>query len=197
MRRSPSGWATTPAPPEPVETPPEEDILDTTTTGPDGPTYGVEPPPQNRRLPVVELPSRTGGSRWWVGLHHGSGASTLAALDGSDALHGWPVHPAGQDVVVVARQTVQGLTAAQDAARDYASGRVPCLRILALVTVPAFKGKLPPELAQMLKVTAGGFPRHFTAEWHPEYMFHLDPRQVRASRHHQRILRTVHRIQKG
>lgn len=200
MRRSPSGWATVPAPPEPVETPPEEDILETTVTGSDGPIPGVEPPGPDDQLPMLTVHSRTGTRRWWVGAHHGAGASTLARLDdpeGPDALHGWPINRDGQEIVVVARETAQGITAARALARHYASGEIPGVRILALVTVPAFKGRLPVELAQELKLAASLFPRHYQAEWHPDYMFHNDPLNARANRANQKILRTIHRIPKG
>jgi len=197
--REPSGWATHTAPVAPPPPRPEDELLDTTPTGPTGPIPGVTPPPAQDQLPILHLPSRTTTTVWWVGVHGGSGASTLAALDDPTtdcSTHGWPTHPDGQDVVVVARETAQGLAAATAAARHYASGEIPA-RVLALVTVPAMRGKLPGPLAAPLRLVAGCFPIHYRTEWHPEYMLHPDPRSAPADRATVKVIRTIHQLQKG
>lgn len=194
-----SGWGL-PVAPEVIEEEnvPDDDLLDTEITGPDGPIPGVTPPRHAHQLPILNLPSRNNGVVWWVSTHGGSGASTLAALDGApDAVHGWPTHPDGQDVVLVARRSALGLTAAMRAMTHYASGEIPGVNVLGVVIVPTHKGKTHPEITRLLTLTRGVAPRIWETDFHPDYLAHLDPHQAPASKQDRRLIKTIHTITKG
>ena len=92
---------------------------------PAAPQPGVPVPDTADRLPRVQQ----GGvaTIWWVGVHGGAGESTLASLGGRTraAGHAWPMtHTRGtfHRVALVARTNYVGLTAAQRAATEWASG---------------------------------------------------------------------------
>ena len=85
---------------------------DTAPTGATGTIPGMRPPAWEDQLDGYAVEhSRTGGSYWWMGAHHGAGEATMAALDpnGAAAGHAWPLHPAGSHVVVVARETASSI----------------------------------------------------------------------------------------
>lgn len=195
---APSRWATARTRERPAPTPivEEHDVDDLTVTGPTHPSPGVPVPDIVDQLSVRTLPSRTSGLHWWLGVHGGSGASTLAALDenGADARHVWPTHRDGQNVVIVCRESVQGLTAARNAAQHWASGELRNVNLLALVTVPAVPGKLDRKLDRLMHVVSGGFPRHYRTEWHPQYMTTLDPNAVVPNRRVRTVIRTIDKL---
>lgn len=196
MARQPSGWGQ-PQPTPVTEPAPTEELLDTTVTGADGPIPGVLPPPPADQLPLIPSPSRTHGEHWWVGLHGGAGASTLARMDtpgGPDALHGWPVHEDGQEVILVAREDARGLAAAQRGIQHYVSGTIPGVHVLALVTVPSQRGKVPADLARQLRLLRGLVPLVLTMDWAPDYLWDLEPTPTR---HTRTLIRTIHRITEG
>ncbi|WP_436772864.1 DUF6668 family protein [Yinghuangia sp. YIM S09857] len=106
---------------------------------------------------------------WWVGCHGGAGVSTLVAAvpGGRDAERAWPLPPDRRTnrVVLVARTNSDGLHAAQDAARQWAAGRVPGVTVLGLAAVADAPGRLPRPLAALLHLVGGGVPRLWVVPW--------------------------------
>ncbi|WP_460811274.1 DUF6668 family protein [Microlunatus endophyticus] len=101
----------------------------------------------------------------------------MAGLDDSWAAagHGWPnrpspdrlptVHQTVHQTVIVARSHVAGLRAAQTAARQWASGRVPSIHLLGLIIVADAPGRLPRPLRELQQLVSGGVPRTWTVPW--------------------------------
>ncbi|GAA0439029.1 hypothetical protein GCM10010357_70540 [Streptomyces luteireticuli] len=86
---------------------------------------------------------------------------------GVDANRAWPALPGGHParVVLVARSSVHGLTAAQQAARQWAAGAVPGAVLLGLVVVADAPGRLPRPLRDLHRLVTGGVPRTWTVPW--------------------------------
>ncbi|WP_125264874.1 DUF6668 family protein [Streptomyces alboflavus] len=119
-------------------------------------------------LPVAAASMAPHGGWLWLGCHGGAGVSSLAHAvpGGLDAERLWPApgafrHP----VVLVCRSHAAGLTAAQTAARQWASGAVPGADLLGLVVVADAPGALPRPLKDLLQLIRGGFPRTWLAPW--------------------------------
>ena len=106
---------------------------------------------------------------WWVGVHGGAGETTLEQLlDGSRAAgHAWPQPVSGGTVpvVLVARSNWRGLTAAQHAATEWASGNLDNVELLGLVIIADAPGKLPRPLKDLGVLVAGGVPRVWHVPW--------------------------------
>lgn len=125
---------------------------------------------------VDRLPRRrwtVSATVWWVGVHGGSGESSLAALlpSSRSSGHAWPVPPSWPTlgvparVILVARSNARGLQAAQHAAAEWASGGVPEVDLLGLVMVADAPGKLPRGLRDLAGLVAGGVPRTWRIPW--------------------------------
>ncbi|WP_436788049.1 DUF6668 family protein [Yinghuangia sp. YIM S10712] len=87
---------------------------------------------------------------------------------GADSgIRAWPVRPdSGMTyVILVARTHVRGLTAAQTAARQWASGHANGVVLLGLVAVADAPGRLPKDLRESLRFVAGGVPRLWRIPW--------------------------------
>jgi hypothetical protein len=141
----------------------------------------VEPVPRHRRLPVWSGPvtPHLGGSDaddlgsaewWWLGVHGGSGVSTLAALlpGGAHAHRCWPdpAHGGPRVVVLVCRTHLAGLGQARDAARQWASADVPAGLLLGgAVAVADSPGRPARPQAEALRLLAGAVPRLWTVPW--------------------------------
>lgn len=129
----------------------------------------VQIPKGADRLPTRQV--AVGASIWWLGAHGGAGESTLAslALESQSAGHAWPIpsDPRSRNrIVVVARTNYAGLMAAQDVAREWASGATADLiDLLGLVLVADAPGRRPKELRQLEQHIAGGYPRLWTLPW--------------------------------
>jgi hypothetical protein len=138
-------------------------------TGPAAPQAGVSVPDTADRLPRRSqmLPAKV----WWLGVHGGAGESTLAALaqDTRAAQHGWPIADpptTATNVVLVARSNYQGLTAAQRAATEWASGALGgAVNLGGLVLIADAPGRLPKPLRDLQQVVGGGLPRVWTLPW--------------------------------
>ncbi len=75
-------------------------------------------------------------------------------------------------VVLVARTNYAGLTAAQHAAREWASGSLgDAVRLEGLVLVPDQPGRLPKELRQLSQLVSGGVPRTWSTLWVDAWRF--------------------------
>jgi hypothetical protein len=140
-----------------------------TVWGPTRPQAGVQlPPGEVPALPwIVTVPADAGG--WFVGVHGGSGASTMAALvAGSQATTGAWVAAGGAQlrVVLVCRSSLHGLTAARSAMTTWAAGSAPAgVTVMGLVVMADAPGRLPRPLGQALDVIAGGVPRCWRLPW--------------------------------
>lgn len=111
---------------------------------------------------------------WVVGATGGAGESTIASLiPGARAAdHRWPdLATLGPKypVVLCARTSLHGLTGAQRAAAQWAAGQLPDVDLLGLVLLADAPGKLPPPLADFVKVIAGGVPRTWSLPWMPSW----------------------------
>ena len=169
-----SGGAPAPAP---TPTPPP------TPSGPvtvSAPQAGVPVPDQADRLPRRETAAQA--TVWWLGVHGGAGETSLSLVSAGSrpADHAWPIPSARgmlNRVVLVARTNYVGLTAAQHAAREWASGSLgETIRLEGLVLVPDLPGRLPKELRLLSQLVGGGVPRTWSVPWVNAWRFGaLDP----------------------
>lgn len=143
------------------------------------------------------LPSRsitTTAALWVVGAHGGAGESTLADLDPQWAAagHAWPVDDRTElppAVVLVARTHAAGLTAAQHALAQWASGGAGSeIALLGLILVNDAPGRLPKPLRHLADHVAGGAPRVWHLGWIEEWRLGLPPTETRRSRQLTRLL---------
>jgi hypothetical protein len=109
---------------------------------------------------------------WLLGCHGGAGVSTLIATYQRhglrDAARYWPMAPPGlprSAVLLVARTSHAGLSAAQGAAQQWASGAVPGVRLAGLVLVADAPGRLPKPLGEFAQLVAGGVPSCWRLPW--------------------------------
>lgn len=154
-------------PPAPVELPPVPVVA--------GPQYGVPVPDRADRLP--QRPTPYTATVWWLGVSGGAGESTLAALaQGSrPAEHAWPIPETPgilNRVVLVARTNFAGLTAAQRAATEWASGVLGGgVQLEGLALIPDIPGRLPKELRDLAQVVSGGVPHTWSLPWVDAWRF--------------------------
>jgi hypothetical protein len=136
-------------------------------TGPERPQLSVPAPDKVDQLPTRRV--RESAGLWIVGAHGGAGESTIAALVDAwrPAGQAWPTLESAEPVsaVVVARTNVRGLTAAKAAAKQWASGLVPEVKLLGLVLVADAPGRLPRPLRDLSRVVSGGYPRAWQLPW--------------------------------
>ncbi len=89
---------------------------------------------------------------WAVGAHGGAGCSTIAALMApvGDAGDAWPIAPDGEQarVLLVARESYTGLSAARRALTEWVGGRVP-VALEGLLLIAAQPGGTPKELREL------------------------------------------------
>ena len=92
---------------------------------------------------------------WLVAAHGGAGVSTIAGLMHrvGDAGAAWPIAGDGEHarVVLVARESWTGLTAARRALTEWVGGRVP-VRLEGLLLVAAQPGAPPKELRELAEL---------------------------------------------
>ena len=131
------------------------------------PQAGVDPP--DTLLPQFEIPASAPTTLWWVAPHGGAGETTLAQLlpDSAAADHRWPITAEGEDqpyVALVARTHHSGLTTAQNAIREWASGSIP-IELAGLVLVADAPGRLPKPLRALADLVAGGVSEVWRVPW--------------------------------
>lgn len=126
----------------------------------------VEVPHWRHRLPHI-VPPGTSKTIHWLGTHGGAGESTLEKMvPGTVASnHSWPTkpilpgdQPLAIPVILVARSHITGLTTAQHALEEWASGAVGSIRLLGLVVIADTPVKPPKPLRALQKLVAGGAP---------------------------------------
>ncbi len=158
--------------------------------GPVAPQSGVPSPDRVDQLPVHD--HRSGAALWWLGVHGGSGETTLAELvpEWQAADHKWPRVPGVElsRVVLTTRSSARGLRAAQVAATQWASGLVPFVDLLGLVIVADAPGRLPRPLRDLARVVAGGFPRTWELPWDEGWRLGEQPLLQGSTRPVQRLI---------
>jgi hypothetical protein len=151
------------------------------------PQPGVAALKRSQQLPRRQLVGKELSTLvWWVGAHGGAGESALEQLlSGSRAAdHAWPISPEPArpaSTMLVARTSATGLTAAQRALRDWASGSV-AVELCGLVLIADAPGKLPKELRGLVDLIDGAAPgTSWLLPWQPDWRFD-QPCIERASR---------------
>ncbi|SFQ41154.1 hypothetical protein SAMN04489713_1317 [Actinomadura madurae] len=154
-------------------------------------------PPPTSSLGLARF-NGPGPAVWFTSCHGGTGASTLAELypGGTCAGRYWPVpEPPGQArVVLVARTHASGLIAAQAAARQWAAGVLPGVRLLGLVAVADAPGKRPKPLKELLRLISGGVPQVWELPWVEALRLGDPPTQVRLPSPYARLTQDLNRI---
>lgn len=160
-----------PAPDAPQQAAPPPSPVMPGQTGPQTPQIGVPPPAESERLPRFAIP--VADTLWWLGVHGGSGESTMARLlPGTRAAgHRWPIPPppVPTPVVLVARTHAYGLRSAQRAAIEWASAVVQGVSVLGLVLIADAPGRLPRVLDDFADIVGGGVPRVWEVPWIEEW----------------------------
>ncbi|WOC63409.1 DUF6668 family protein (plasmid) [Paenarthrobacter sp. AT5] len=106
---------------------------------------------------------------WIVGSHGGAGESRTADLiDGARPTgHCWPVMQDGSKprVLLVCRADMRGLTSAQNALTQWASGATPKVELIGLAVLADAPGKTPKTLRDFASIIGGGAPRLWILPW--------------------------------
>ncbi|TDC40928.1 hypothetical protein E1281_37890 [Actinomadura sp. KC345] len=108
----------------------------------------------------------------------------------------WPTPdpPAQSRVLLVARSHAAGLVAAQAAARQWAAGVLPNVRLLGLVVVADAPGKLPKPLRDLLRLISGGVPRTWELPWVEALRLGDPPDQAKLPSAYTRLAQDLDRI---
>lgn len=127
-----------------------------------GPVRGVHPPRDAECAPVWDtpIPSDTPAAVWLLGAHGGAGVSTLCQWIGraGDAQGRWPGGHGNQSpfVIVVAEESVAGMTRAHQLLRQYATGAAGNQsHLLGVATVARVPGKRPQAVRQRRELLKG------------------------------------------
>ncbi|MFF0494338.1 hypothetical protein ACFYTQ_35420 [Nocardia sp. NPDC004068] len=137
-------------------------------------------PPLDRRLPVWESPVRHNQRRapavWLLGAHGGAGVSTLARMlaPAGDCGRRWPAGLAGESpyVVIVARETIEGLSRAHDLLRQFHCGLAGRNTVLlGLITSAHQGGRQPKPIRRYLEVIWDLVPEsgRWRVEWQGDW----------------------------
>ncbi|MBT2520896.1 DUF6668 family protein [Arthrobacter sp. ISL-28] len=144
-------------------------------TGVTAPSPGVPEPGSTDRLPRRAV---TGTSPLWIiGTHGGAGETRLTELIPSARTpgHAWPVseEEAGLPplVLLVCRSDRRGLTTAQNALIEWASGTSPRVELLGMAIMADAPGKLPKPLKEFASIVGSGAPRHWLLPWVEEWRY--------------------------
>lgn len=143
---------------------------------PAAPGIGVVAPPESLRAPIWERPVPGVGRAplvWLLGVHGGSGATTLAHVlaPAADAKGRWPgvFDRESPYVVLVARETISGLTRAHDLLRQHHANLAGPSLMLGLITVAARPGRVPPEIRRYRDVVGSLAGRVWQVPWFEEW----------------------------
>ncbi|MFD6354480.1 hypothetical protein ACFXO9_23665 [Nocardia tengchongensis] len=147
------------------------------STGPGSTLTGVVPPPEARRAPIWDRPVPGGGRAplvWLLGVHGGAGASTLSHVlaPAADSYRRWPgvFERESPFVVLVARETISGLTRAHDLLRQHHAGLAGACEVLGLITVAARPGRMPAEIRRYRDVVGSLAGQVWQLPWHEEWI---------------------------
>lgn len=144
------------------------------------PPRAVVAPPTAQRAQVLAepCPARTVDGKaplfWLLGAHGGAGVSTLAWMwpDAADCGRVWPA-PAGDEsklVVLVARETVTGLAAADALLRQHQAELAGECQVLGLVTVAARPGRVSTVIRRDLALYGALTDNVWRVRWHEEFI---------------------------
>ncbi|MFI9511364.1 DUF6668 family protein [Nocardia sp. NPDC052566] len=143
---------------------------------PEAAPAGVVAPPESRRAPIWDRPVPGVGRAplvWLLGVHGGAGASTLAHVlaPAADSSRRWPgvFERESPFVVLVARETISGLTRAHDLLRQHHSGFAGGVDVLGLITVAARPGRLPAEIRRYRDVVGSLAGQLWQVPWYEEW----------------------------
>ncbi|MET9490033.1 hypothetical protein [Nocardia sp. NPDC006630] len=143
--------------------------------------FAALPPEPEKRIGVWHKPvthdERHAPLLWLLGAHGGAGVSTLARqlAPAADCARMWPAVLGDESpfVLVVARETIEGLTRAHDVLRQYHCGQAGPGRaiLLGLVTVAAQPGRVPAPIRRYKGVIADLVPAGamFRLGWHSSW----------------------------
>lgn len=111
---------------------------------------------------------------WFVGVHGGSGASTVTgwSREGANSEHRWP-EQSKDPVFLVARTNTKGLRAAQSALKDWASGEIS-VAVSGLILVADSPGKLPRILREEITRLSGLVPEILRVPWVEDLRVEID-----------------------
>lgn len=188
MQQSLNPWITRPATADGAEMPtPEAHVPPAAVIS--APLRGMVEPDAADRLGRRTV---SGSAALWItGAHGGSGESRTADLiDGARVTgHCWPVLQEGRTprVLLVCRADMRGLTAAQSALTQWASGAAPAVDLLGLAILADAPGKTPKPLRDFAAIVGGGAPRFWTLPW-VEAWRHGDSTTLPPAREYQRFL---------
>lgn len=142
--------------------------------------------------------SGPGPDLWFSSCHGGAGTSTLATLVPHSASAGryWPtpVPPGQARVLLVARSHASGLCAAQAAARQWAAGVLPNVRLLGLVVVADAPGNRPKPLNDLVRLISGGVPQIWELPWVEALRLGNPPGQTKLPSPYSRLVSDLDRI---
>ncbi|MEV6071823.1 hypothetical protein AB0L82_35240 [Nocardia sp. NPDC052001] len=132
--------------------------------------FAALPPDPGRRAGVWCKPVTHNASRpplvWLLGAHGGAGVSSLARqiAPAADCQREWPAVLEGESpfVVLVARESIEGLTRAHDLLRQFHCGQAGPGRVilLGLVTVAFQPGHMPAAIRRYRNVVADLVPEN-------------------------------------
>lgn len=135
---------------------------------------GVRPPAPEECAPVWDqpVPGSPSSVVWFLGAHGGAGASTLAHVISrtGDAGGRWPGGHGQQSpfVVIVAEESVMGLSKAHALVRQHASGGAgQAAQLLGMVTVARVPGKRPQAVRQQREVATALVDQHWSIPFIP------------------------------
>ncbi len=157
-----------------------------TSPGDDEPrgVAGVVAPPEHRRAPIWERPVPGAGRAplvWLLGVHGGAGASTLAHVlaPAADSHRRWPggFERESPFVVLVARETIAGLTRAHDLLRQHHAGLAGSCQVLGLITVATRPGRIPAEIRRYRDVVGSLAGPVWQVPWYEEWTL-VEPDQL-------------------
>lgn len=188
MQQSLNPWITRPATADGAETAtPEAHVPPAAVIS--APLRGMVEPDAADRLGRRTV---SGSAALWItGAHGGSGESRTAELIGGARVtgHCWPVLQDGRTprVLLVCRADMRGLTAAQSALTQWASGAAPAVDLLGLAILADAPGKTPKALRDFAVIVGGGAPRFWTLPW-VEAWRHGDSATAPSAREFQRFI---------
>lgn len=190
MQQSLNPWITRPAPADGDTAAPEAHVPPAAVIS--EPLRGMVEPDAADRLARRTVSGSA--SLWITGAHGGSGESRTADLiDGARITgHCWPVLQDGRTprVLLVCRADMRGLTAAQSALTQWASGAAPAVDLLGLAILADAPGKTPKPLRDFSAIVGGGAPRFWTLPW-VEAWRHGDSTTPPTGRDYQRFITDV------
>ncbi|MFC5750716.1 DUF6668 family protein [Actinomadura rugatobispora] len=142
--------------------------------------------------------SGSGPDLWLASCHGGAGTSTLAAVIPQSMSAGryWPTPepPEHSRVLLVARSHASGLSAAQAAARQWAAGVLPNVRLLGLVVIADAPGKRPKPLNELLQLISGGVPQVWELPWVEALRLGAPPDQIKLPSAYSRLTQDLTHI---